>query len=435
MKRKSIRLFALTSLVFLGIFMGCSDKVIGYSVVLWNIPEQGIRAGEVLPVYIKSNISHVYIVGRADGEKIEIPLWQMTDPVRKNRIKNEAALYQEYAGTYASVKTDGLPCRAEAVNTSRQVYRLRKGEVIKILYRGDGQAPMTGGQPLEGEWYKILTDDGTQGWCFSYNLSLYQVDDDGLAVDENAVVAEDDSDERWAAIAASVWYPEEFKAMVDGGDIDLARLHPSYRFIVDLDGKKVSLNTSAIHESWDFAGYTKTDEREYSLKGIPLRITYRNPQYIVLRYTDSSGKPQDLNFVTLNVNLNEIVNAERQRRNQAYRRIAAQGKYSASSYGTLTFNEDGTFRWTGFKLLVPSVISASAKNAGTASIKYSLAKSLQSSYDGVLTLKFDGAAEEVNFLYKLEDGGLRMEDASAAAFKGNLLTARGAEHTIIYFTK
>ena len=186
------KLFFAFLVLFSFILTSCSDKIIGYSVVLWNIPEHNLQAGNVLPVYIKSNISHVYIVGLENGEKLEIPLWQMTEPVKKNKINNVAKKYQEYSHTYASVKTDGLPCRAEAVNTSKQVYRLRKGEVIKILYQGNGQAPMTGGKPLEGNWYKILTDSGTQGWCFSYNLKLYQVDEEGNPVGGQNIVVEEE---------------------------------------------------------------------------------------------------------------------------------------------------------------------------------------------------------------------------------------------------
>ncbi|MCR4580519.1 MAG: SH3 domain-containing protein [Treponema sp.] len=436
MRRFLIFLAAFVSLIFMTALTGCSEKIMGYSVLLWNNPQENLASGQVLPVYIKSNISHVYIVGKEDGQKIEIPLWQMTEPVKKSKINQFAKKYQEHAATFASVKTDGLPCRAEAVNTSKQVYRLRKGEVIKILYKGTGQAPMTGGKPLEGDWYKILTEDGTQGWCFSYNLHLYEADINGKQIGGEVIVVEEEKDNRWEVIANGVWYPEEFKTLIESGNIDLTKLHPSYRFDLDLKGGKVTLNTSEIHQSWTFEGYAKTDDREYSLKNIPLKIIYRNAEYIVLRYTDESGKPQDLNFVTLSDNLTEIVNSERQRRSDSYKKIVARGpKFKASSYGTLTFNEDGTFHWTGYKLLVPTVISASAKTDGTAAIKYSLTKSLMSTYDGVVTFKFEGASEEVNFLYKLEDGALRLEDASTARFKGNQLIERGAEHIIIYFKK
>ena len=109
--------------------------------------------------------------------------------------------------------------------------------------------------------------------------------------------------------------------------------------------------------------------------------------------------------------------------------------YSSSSYGKIDFTEDGSFRWTGFKLLVPSVIDAGTKSTGSAQVKYSLSKDLASSYDGVITMKFDGMTREVNFLYKLEDGALRLEDTTGATFSGNQLKSRGVSPVIIYLKK
>ena len=133
MKKLFVPLLFLLTLFF----TSCSDKIMGYSVVLWTLPEQQIKSGDIVPVYIKSNISHVYVIGNQQGEKIEVALWQLTDPVKKGKIKNVAARYADNAATYASVKLDGLPCRAEPVNTAKQVYRLRKGEIIKIPQKDD----------------------------------------------------------------------------------------------------------------------------------------------------------------------------------------------------------------------------------------------------------------------------------------------------------
>ncbi len=430
------KFYFVFAILFTLLLTSCSDKVMGYSVVLWTIPEQQIKSGDIVPVYIKSNISHVYVIGTESGEKIEVALWQLTDPVKKGKVKNVAAKYADNAATYASVKLDGLPCRAEPVNTAKQVYRLRKGEVIKILYKGNGQAPMAGKTALEGDWYRILTDDGTLGWCFSYNLNLYETDAAGQRIGGAEIVVEEEADDRWSVITSNTWYPDYFRTMIDGGNIDLSLIHPLYKFTIDEEGKKVSLNTSEIHESWDYDGFTKTDENEYSLNGISMKIIYRRSNYIVLRYTDSSGKPQDLNFVTLSESVADIVNAEKTRRTQAYMQIWSHGPiFSSSSYGKISFNEDGTFRWTGFKLLVPSVIDAGTKNTGSASVKYSLSKDLAASYDGVLTMKFDGMSREVNFLYKLEDGALRLEDTTGASFSGSQLKSRAVSPVIVYMKK
>lgn len=436
MKRILFFLFILSSFFLIS----CKDKVIGYSVVLWNNPEQEIKSGDVLPVYIKSNISHVYIAGKnlnlkENEQKIEIPLWQLTEPVKKSKLSAIKEKYQENARTYANVKTDGLPCRAEPVNTAKQVYRLRKGEIIKILYKGNGQSPMTGGKPLPGEWYKILTDNGTTGWCFSYNLDLFETDDNGNRIGGNDFVDEVQEDEIYKLIVSNVWYPEEFRSLIDLEDIDLSKIHPSYRFTIDEENKKVSLNTQKIHESWIYEGYSKIDDREYELKNISIKIIYRKADYIVVRYTDETGKPQDLNFVTIKEDLNEIISKEKQRRSEELMNLWYKGPYSSQSYGKLSFTEDNLFKWTGFKLLVPSVIPAGSKNNGSAQIKYSVSKTLKKDYDGIVTFTFEGSSQEINFLYKMDDGGLKLEDTIGASFKGNQITSRGVSPVIIFFKR
>ena len=446
--KKSFSRFSLILLLTLtsALLISCKEKIMGYSVVLWNVPEYNLQDGDVVPVFIRSNISHVYVIGvedkiavangiKKDLEKVELPLWQLTEPVKKSKIDAVQKKYAEYAHNYASVKTDGLPARAEPVNTSKQVYRLRKNEVIKVLYQGHGQAPMTGGKALEGEWYRILADDGTQGWCFSHNLVFFQTDKYGKRIGNADLEEDDEEDTYFNNIINRTWYPDSFRTMIQNGNIDLAKLHPSYNFVLDAENQKVSLNLTKIHESWDYEGYTKTNEKQYTLKNIPIIIIYKKADFIVVRYTGEDGKPQELNFVRIDSDLNEIIADEKTRRIDAYNSVVAHGpNFKSSNYGTLVLNADGSFKWTNYKLLVPSIISASAKNTGTVSVKYAVGKNLADSYDGVLTFKFEGMTQEVNFLYKKEAGRLRLEDATGATINGNLITAKGSSPITLSFS-
>jgi len=428
-------LFLLSSLCFIS----CGkDKIMGYSVVLWNIPEYKLQAGDVVPVYIRSNISHMYVAGvhKEDGsiEKIETPLWMLTDPLSKSKVVPVQKKYNEFSHTYASVKVDGLPCRAEAVNTSKQVYRFRKGEIIKILYKGKGQIPMSGSKPLPGDWYRVLTDNGTQGWCFSYSLTMFETDENGKKIGDEEIEEIETTDQYIEAILDKTFYPDNFKTMIDAGNIDLNVINASYNFRIDTETNKVILNLSDIHESWDYNGYTKTDDREYTLKDVPLKVFYKKSNYVVVRYTGSSGKPQDLDFVLIDDNIADIIQAEKDRRVEELDAVIEYGpKFTSTNYGTITFTEEGTFRWNNFKLLVPTVISANAKTTGTVSVKYAVSKALKANYDGVITFNFTGMSDEVNFLYKFENGGMRLEDATEATFKGNLITGRSSSPMIMYF--
>src|SRR5574344_1339753 len=136
-------LFLLTS---------CSG-IMGYSVLLWDYPEKQMQDGTVVPVYIRSNISHVYVIGiPGTKEKVELPLWQISEPQSRRKAKKTAERYAAYRHQYTYALEDGLPIRATASNTAKQVYRLRENEVIKLLYEGKGQAVMAGkDKKLEGK--------------------------------------------------------------------------------------------------------------------------------------------------------------------------------------------------------------------------------------------------------------------------------------------
>ena len=50
-------------------------------------------------------------------------------------------------------------------------------------------------------------------------------------------------------------------------------------------------------------------------------------------------------------------------------------------------------------------------------------------------MHFTGMETPVNFFYKLEEGGLRLVDASKAQKKGNLITEKGSGARVMYFGK
>ena len=141
-------------------------------------------------------------------------------------------------------------------------------------------------------------------------------------------------------------------------------------------------------------------------------------------------------MVAIDGDLNELVQNEKERRNKEYEQIYMFGpSFKSSNYGQLKFSEDKTFTWTNNKLLVPAVISSSASNNGTVSVKYFLSRTLSAAYDGVLSFKFEGMTSEVNFLYKMEEAGLRLEDATGAVISNNTITERGLSPLVLFFTK
>lgn len=425
--------------LFMSLFISCGNRVKGYSVLLWNLPEYKLQDGDLVPVYIRSNISQVYVMGTSQG-KIEVPLWQLTEPQNKFKAKKTAQKYAEYRHKYASVAMDGLPMRAEPVNTAKQVYRLRKSENVKILYKGKGQAVYAGKNPLEGDWLRILTSDGTEGWCFSYNLRPYETNINGERINGEVVQEVNQADAALSEILTQVWYPDSYKAMIDSGRVDPSRINTAYNFHLDEETQKLTFNMPEVHCEWDYTGAeedkTIATATAYKLNDIPIVVTIRSSRYIVVRYTGESGKPEDFNLVTIEADINELVAQERERRETEYEQLYMFGpNFKSASYGSLKLNEDHTFTWMNKNLLVPGILSSTAQNKGTVQIKYFLIRSLSQAYDGVLTFSFDGMNKEVNFFYKMEENGLRFEDATGAVKENNTFKERGNSPLIVFFSK
>ena len=361
------------------IFSSCSG-IIGYGVLLWNVGEKEIPDGTVVPVYLKSNISKVYVIGVPETkEKIEVPLWKLSVPESKSKALKRAQKYSEYKGKYAFCVLDGLPIRAEQVNTSKQVYRLRKNEVIRTLYKGKGVSPTNGGVPLPGEWLHVITDNGTEGWCFSYNLRLFEMNLDGTYGIGSEVVV------------------------------------PGYGFDSGYSSGTTKISLPNLNVSFPYSEFEKSDNGDYKAKNAPVEIVPRNSKFIIVKYTDEGGKPKSYNFVSLdgNVKIDEIVSAEKNKRQGLYKSIQSLGPdFKSGNYGTLSFNDGNIFRWSGFSKLVPSVIPSGSKGFGIVEMKYFLDGTLKSSWDGVATFHFENASREVNFLYKKEVNGLRLAYAN-----------------------
>ena len=422
--------------VLAGVAVGLTScGTLGYSVVLWNNPEHQLQDGQIVKVFIKSNISHVYVVALPDGKRAEIPLWQLTEPAGKKAAEKTAARYADYAHTYASVKLDGLPIRAEAVNTSRQVYRLRQKEVIRVLYQGTGQAVTNGQGNMAGEWLRVLTNGGTQGWCFSYNLELFRTDGEGGAPGAESEAGGETADAAILQLPGKNWYPESFQGMIQAKRIDPAKMSERYRFVLDTEAQRVGITLENTALSWTYTGISKSADGMYHFVGTPVALRVRGADEIAVQFAGADGKQRAQTFIALDEDIAQLVQEERARRVKELERVRMLGpSFVSSNYGRLQFMEGGAFFWSGYQLLVPTIIAQSAGNGGTVGVQYFISNALKNSYDGILSFRFSGMTKDVHFLYKLTDDGLRLEDATHAQIANGVVTGRGTSPLVIFFS-
>ncbi len=453
MKNKRLQKIVISTsvILLLILFAGCSG-IQGYGVLLWSVPEHGLSDGDVVPVYLRSNIGKIYAIGVPGTKtKIEVPLWQITEPESKRKATKRAELLLEYKYQYASVKIDGLAIRSDAVNTADQIYRLRENETIKILYKGEGQPVMRGSTPLEGDWMRVLTSDGTEGWCFSYNLNLYD-EREGIkveVVDNNGA-----SDEIIQTISQKKWYPEYYSSMINENKVDLQRIRFDYGFDIGLVSGLISVANENLYRTYPFIGITRETSNKYSLDDTPLSITIHSENYVTVEYVDEIGRRVGYGFVAFSTTatnaeneevdyIEHIISQETERRNNQYLEILNVSEvFSSSNYGTITFsrNDTGTFTWRGFQRLVNAGLngfptSGGALARGNAEINYFIDDSMANEFDGVITLRFDTTSEELNLLYKMEATGIRFESVDNAAIDKGTVTERSSNPIVMFFNK
>ena len=247
-------------------------------------------------------------------------------------------------------------------------------------------------------------------------------------------------------IIAKKWFPESFANMIKVGRIDVERMNPSFGFSfgisVDESASSVFAGTAVLNTensggSWTYTDITKKAEKEYEFAGTNLKMSIRgaNSDTMILQFSEK-GRTKQETLVALTEDIESLINNELTRRQNELKRIAKAGPvFKSSNYGTIKFNNENSVTWSNYKLLQPAIISNKALGSVTVTLDYFIANSLKSSYDGVITMHFTGMEDGVNFLYKLTDTGLRLEDASKAPVKDGVVTARSASPMILFFEK
>lgn len=420
-------------LLAVSLLLSCSPYI-GFGVVSWSIPDHGLSAGDVVPVYIQSNIGKVYVIGAGSERenRIEVPLWQINLYKSRSRAKKAAAAIEPYRFTYATARIDGLPIRAKPENTARQVYRLRLDEIIRIVRKGTGTPVLAGNAPLDGDWYNVLTNDGTTGWCFSYNLSLY---DEREKTPEVATEDEEGSDHGKQILVGSMWYPDHYRTMLNQNRIDIDRIQPQWGFFPGEESSIARIATAAGIQTFPYTAIIKTGERAYQFEGTTLTAEIRRGNSLVVQYTDDRGMPDVLYFSTLDIPPDQLIEMERTRRHEVLDSIRTAGpRFVSGNYGVLQFLENDRFLWSGYQLLTPSIIPAGAGGSGIAEIRWFLSDDLAERYTGVLTFRFDSTASRVNFLYELSSSGLKLEQIDNSNSKDSLVIARNLNPTVIFLT-
>ena len=421
--------FMLTAVCFVIFTMtGCSKKI-GYGVVNWSIPEYSLTASDVVPILVRSNISKVYIA-ELNNQKVEIPLWQLTFCSSKREAEAYIKKTAEYRSVYAAVKLDGLPLRSTPDNTGKQVYRLRESQIVKVLWKGEGAQVVARDKPLEGDWLYVMTNDGTRGWCFSYNLFTYDEGEPSVARQTTETAA----DEILTEILKGRWYPEYYRDMIRKKQIDPERMTENFGFFPGEGTGVARIMLKDEQLAFSYTGIIKNRMGAYQFEGSPLLMQIRDSDTIAVNYTDEKGRVQTQYFITLKEEPQELVQAEIERRNDALQTLITTGPvFNSVNYGVLQFLDEGRFRWSGYQVLSPTIIPKGAGNSGSVAIRYFISAKLKTEYMGILSFKFDGSANWIDFFYTVSKQGVKLEYVQPANISDGVASVRNLNPVILFF--
>ena len=387
-KLKPLRslLIVCTVLALALLFSSCARNI-GYGLVLWAGEESPVRIGEILPVQQESRVQSTYLI-RLPGTKdlAEVPTWAMRLFETKEEALQGAEEYAPYQNMYAYSRRDGLPLREEADQEARRVYKLAEGQLVKVLSRGEQQATIGSYQDY---WYLVLTEDGSQGYCFGYYLPAFTSRGDPKAEVE-VLMARDPMLE---ALLAAEWRPEYFREMVDEGRIDLTRFGTGFGFFVDPVQRQIRLITGKRSYSWPYERVENVGANRYVFEGPEtgsggIRINMQSSRRIVCTYSVADQVLSSV-FIVFEEDIEEIVSQERERRERLAQMFSSKSRILRSSaYGNIYLEEDTRFHWEDFARLGEQIFLKEVRGGGNVDFPYYLSDRLKGSFDGVITFRF-----------------------------------------------
>jgi len=420
-----------------------SCSKLGYGVLLWSTEDPVILSGTILPVYIKSNIDKVWVVGVPENyrhdkkakNKMEIPLSQLYFAGSKKKAKVYSSEFAYYAPVYAENLQDGLPIRDNPDNGARRVYKLQTGEIIKIIDKVNGNPPISmTGDPLPGDWYKVLTHNGVIGFCFSYRLKIFNHFEGPVqAVHGTRVEAAPDPD--LDRILSRKWSPESYLQMINAERIDINELEKNYRFDPGQDSGIAKIIIPGVEMEFVYEGIISDGERAWRFEGTSLQMSLRTNSTLAVQFLENTGLKRTIVFVALSADVDDLILQEKARREAQYAIIFNQGPvFTSNNYGSITFTQAGSFIWTGYDLLVPHIIPRDTKGDGQVLMDLFITPSFEERYNGAFSFKFSGSSKfTLRFMYSLDNQGLRLEVLPDFAVEDVTVTRRASSPVVLYF--
>jgi hypothetical protein len=240
------------------------------------------------------------------------------------------------------------------------------------------------------------------------------------------------------------WSDGSYAAMINTGRIDLAALSRRWGFDPGQDTGIAHIKAENLDRGFSYTAIRAAGSRTWRFEGTSLQMYLSSDTTLEVQFTENGGALRSLRFAALPQEVDDLIMQETARRAGLFEALYSRGpSYTSHNYGTLTFEENGRFTWTGYNILVPQVIPVSALEGGVVDMRLFLGSPLTDRYHGAFTLRFDTVGTgsggltsrrvEVDFMYTLDNQGFRIEYAPPTSMDGIVIARRASSPMVIYF--
>lgn len=399
--KKIIHCAALAALALT--LFSCGPRLVGYGLVLWAGEEPAFQTGQIIEIIQESQIQQSYLVRLDKKQAAEIPLHRVRFYEQREEAEEAARAYSVYVDRYGYSEKDGLPIREAPDQQARIIYKLRAGQLVKVVEQGSEPEEVSS---YRSYWYRVLTEDGAEGFCYGHFLPTFESRGDPRA-EAAELAARDPLLER---LLSETWRPEYFREMVTDNRIDLLRFKSKYGFFPDRENKEFRLVTPTYRETFRYQEAENVGSWRYRFPGTDLRIQMQTEERIALTYYRGSQLISAV-YILYEEPIDEIIELERERRAALFERFRTRGDLlTSSAYGSIRLLNEMQFRWQDFGRLQDQIFLRPVEGSGSIDFPYFLSPELASRYEGVITFRFTEYSEKegASFLYAFEPTGVRL---------------------------
>ncbi|MCL2294021.1 MAG: SH3 domain-containing protein [Spirochaetes bacterium] len=417
-----MRTFSIFTALLLLLFAFSCSRAVGYLVVVWPPDESDLGYGELVRVISQSELRNIFVIEKAGSrvrEEVPRPIGKFFD--RRRDAERFAAEFKPYINMFAFTET-ALNVRRLPDANSERVYRLRPGQVVKIVSKS--QTPSVVGH-LTGYWTEVMTESGVIGYSFGSFLTFFTRD--------TSLSRQEHEQQLLDSFFNNTWYPTVYADIINSGNIVIESLQTGEGLFPDRANNRIVIQTQRERIEFNFTDISFEGSNTVAFLGTPLEIILYSTERIYVSYTHR-GVNHLAFYTTLEMPLERYIEEEVLRRIAVLDRFYARGRNLTSDlYGTISLGDRRRFTWTGYLNLVPDVFPFGFGSTGTVQSNYFLASRLARRFDGVITFAFDSPGREIVFAYLFVDDAVRFTHIPERNIERGIVTSIPAEPRVIYF--